>query len=522
MRKVVIAIAICQALVCVSCSSTKAIVSIDTGQIQGTADARVTSFKGIPFAAPPVGELRWRPPQPAAKWKGVRQTTQFGHDCMQLPSIFSHSPAEDCLYINVWTPEHHGQNLPVMVWIYGGAWVIGGSSLSAFDGTQLARKGVVLVSFNYRLGRFGYFAFPALTKDSENGLLGNYGYMDQIAALKWVQRNIAAFGGNPHQVTIFGQSAGGFAVHMLMTSPLATGLFQRAIAQSGGGGFMQNSTGLSIGMNGRPSAEQIGVAFARSKGIDGVGDAALKKLRALPADAILDGLTAENLLTSDSTYAGPMVDGKLVVENPPLLYQEGKYQHVPMIVGATNGDASISHATNIEELFSPFGADAKAAEQAFGAASARNFSLLRDEVGRDELFVGPARFVAQTLSSQGDPVWEYRFSYVPELARSKVPAALHGGETPFVFNGKKWFIVPLLPADRKMAQKMSTYWVNFAKTGNPNGAGLPNWPGYHASTDMLMDFSEAGPIAKTDPWGSRLDFIEKLAAQHLKAGTGSN
>ncbi|MGH9616776.1 MAG: carboxylesterase/lipase family protein [Acidobacteriaceae bacterium] len=517
MRRVFISIVVCQALACASFASAQDIVSIHTGRIQGSTQAGVTSFKGVPFAAPPVGKLRWMPPQPAAKWSGVRQSTQFGHDCMQVPSIFSNSPAEDCLYINVWTPEHHGRNLPVMVWIYGGAWVVGGSSLSFFDGSQLARKGVVFVSFNYRLGRFGYFAFPALTKESKNGLLGNYGYMDQVAALKWVQRNIASFGGDPHRVTIFGQSAGGFAVHMLMTSPLAKGLFQGAIAQSGGGGFMHDSTGLSQGMNGRPSAEQIGVAFARSKGIDGVGKSALKKLRALPAEAILDGLTAENMMAADATYAGPMYDGKLLVGNPPALYEEGEYQHVPMIVGATNGDASISRATNKEELFAPFGADAKAVEKAYDAAASKNFTLLRDEVGRDELFVGPARFVAQTLSSQGDPVWEYRFSYVPTLARSKVPAALHGGETPFVFDGKKWFIVPLTPADEQMAQKMSTYWVNFAKTGNPNGAALPDWPSYHSSTDMLMNFSESGPIAEADPWQQQLNLIEKLEAQQLKA-----
>ena len=293
---------------------------------------------------------------------------------MQLPSQFSNSPSEDCLFANVWIPEHHGQNLPVMVWIYGGAWVLGGSSLAAFDGSEIARKGIVFVSFNYRLGRFGYFGFSALTKESKNGLLGNYGYMDMIAALKWVQRNIAAFGGNPHEVTIFGQSAGGFAVHTLMTSPLAKGLFQRAIVESGGGGFMHNCTGLLAGLNGRPSAEQMGVNFAKSKGIDGVDDAALAIMRALPADAILDGLTASNIQAADSTYAGPMIDGKLVVGQPPILYQQGKYQHVPMVVGATNGDASISRATNEDELFAPFGADAKAAEQAATAQLRRIFS----------------------------------------------------------------------------------------------------------------------------------------------------
>ena len=519
MRKVLMGMAICQVLAWASLCSAQDIISIDTGRIQGTTNSGAISFKGIPFAAPPLGKLRWRPPQPAAKWTGIRQATQFGHDCMQAPSIFSNSPSEDCLYVNVWTPVHHGRNLPVMVWIYGGAWVVGGSSLPSFDGTQLSRKGVVFVSFNYRLGRFGYFAFPALTKESKTGLLGNYGYMDLIAALKWVQRNIAAFGGNPHEVTIFGQSAGGFAVHMLMTAPLGKGLFQRAVVESGGGGLILNSTGLRAGMNGRPSAEQIGVAFAKSKGIDGAGRAALEKLRALPADAILSGLTADNIQAAESTYSGPMIDGKLVVGQPPILYQQGKFQHVPMIVGASNGDASISTATNEKELFAPFGADATAAEKAYNAADSKNFLLLRNAVGADALFVAPERFVAQTISAQGDPVWEYRFSYLPERVRGKLPGAPHGGETPFVFDSPTWYIagVKLTPEDEKMAQEMSAYWVNFAKTGNPNGAGLPNWPGYNSAADMLMDFSEDGPVAKADPWKARLDLTEKLLARKLKA-----
>jgi len=409
----------------------------------------------------------------------------------------------------------------VMVWIYGGAWVVGGSSLSFFDGTELARKGVIFVSFNYRLGRFGYFAFPALSKEGSKGPLGNYGYMDQIAALKWVQRNIAKFGGNPHQVTILGQSAGGFSVHMLMTSPLGKGLFQGAVIESGGGGYMRQSTGLTAGMNGRPSAEQIGVNFAKSKGIGGVDAAALEKLRALPADAILDGLTAANIQTAALTYPGPMIDGTIVVAQPPLLYQQGKFQHVPVIEGATNGDASISSATNVEELFAPFGADEEAAKKAYNAASSKSFPVLRSEVGRDALFVGPARFAVQTLSSQGSPVWEYRFSYVPMGARKLIQSAPHGGETPFVFDSAKWGTagINLTPEDQELAHKMSTYWTNFAKTGNPNGAGLPNWPSYNTSTDMLMDFSEGGPVAKADPRKVTLDLTEKLEAQELKALT---
>lgn len=519
MRKVLFVLALCQVFAWPALAGAQNVVTIDTGRIQGSTAAGVTSFKGIPFAAPPVGKLRWAPPQPVAKWTGVRQATRFGHDCMQVPSIFSHFPSEDCLFVNVWTPEHHGRSLPVMVWIYGGAWVVGGSSLSFFDGSQLARQGVVFVSFNYRLGRFGYFAFPALTKEDKDGLLGNYGYMDQIAALKWVQRNIAAFGGDPHEVTIFGQSAGGFSVDMLMTSPLAEGLFQRAMVESGGGGWMHDGTGLSKGMNGRPSAEQIGVAFARSKGIMGVGPAALKKLRALPAAAILDGLTATNLLSSAATYSGPMIDGKIVVGQPPVLFREGKFQRVPMVVGANNGDASISTAADEKQLFAPFGADAKAAEKAYDAAAARNFTLLRNEVGADELFVAPARMVAQAIAARGDPVWEYRFGYVPTAVRAVLQGAPHGGETPFVFDHDMWFSVKLTSQDEAMAREMSAYWVNFAKTGNPNGAGLPHWPRYRPSTDRLMDFSENGPVAHADPWKDRLELIEKMEKRQLAAGS---
>lgn len=524
MRRVFLGIAICQVLAWASFCSAQDVVSIDTGRIQGSTEAGVTAFKGIPFAAPPVGKLRWRPPQPAAKWTGIREATQYGHDCMQLPSQFSNSPAEDCLYANVWIPEHGGKNLPVMVWIYGGAWVVGGSSLTMFDGSQFARKGIVFVSFNYRLGRFGFFAFPALTKEGKNGLLGNYGYMDQLAALKWVQRNIAAFGGNPHEVTILGQSAGGFAVHMLMTAPLANGLFERAIVQSGGGRSMATSTGLGAGMNGRPSAEQIGVAFAKSKGINDDGEEALKKLRALPPEAILDGLDAGNIQTAESTYAGPLIDGKLVVGQPDVLYQEGKYQHLPMIVGATNEDAGISRAANVDELFAPFGADAKTAEKAYDAANSKNFALLRNQVGADALMVEPARFVAKTLSSQGDQIWEYRFSYVPVPMRKLLPGAPHGGETPFVFDSETWYTakMKLTPEDEKLAHEVSAYWANFVKTGNPNSAGLPFWLSYQSSAepvaDVLMDFTEDGPVSKPDPWKERLDLTEKLEAQKLKAG----
>jgi para-nitrobenzyl esterase len=523
-RILVAAVAICQTLMWAAAGRAQDEVTIDTGTLKGATDAGVTSFKGVPFAAPPVGELRWRPPQPTAKWSGVRQATEYGHDCMQLPfpsdaAPLGTTPAEDCLVANVWAPEHRTGKLPVMVWIYGGGFVNGGSSPAVYDGSQFARQGIVFVSFNYRLGRFGFFAHPALTKESKDGLLGNYAYFDQLAALKWVQRNAAAFGGDPDAVTVFGESAGGFSVHMLMTSPLATGLFQRAMVESGGGRLLLNSTGLHEGMNGRPSGEQIGVAFAKSKGIAGEDAAALEKLRALPADAIVDGLNMASMQAAESTYPSPMIDGKTIVGQTEALYQEGKYQHVPFVVGANDMDIGFSRAATKEELFAPFGTSAKAAEQAYDPTGSTDIRLLGMKVAANGFMIEPARFVAQTMSSQGQPVWEYRFAYVATSMRKTWPGAPHATEIPYVFDTvKAKYGADLSADDEKIAQQTNTYWGNFAKTGNPNGSSLPEWPQYHSSSDTLMILSTDGPVAKEDPWKKRLDLTEQLASQRAKAG----
>src|SRR5436305_1480155 len=324
-------------------------VTIEDGKLKGAGADGLVSFKGIPYAAPPVGNLRWRPPQPATKWSGIREATAYGHDCMQLPfpsdaAPLGTTPAEDCLLVNVWAPQHRTGKVPVLVWIYGGGFVNGGSSPAVYDGSQFAKRGLVFVSFNYRLGRFGFFAHPSLTKESKDGLLGNYGYMDQIAAMKWVQRNIASFGGDPHQVTVFGESAGGGSVHMLMTSPQSIGLFQRAVVESGGGRALMPSTGLREGKGGRLSAEEIGEAFAKKNGIIGTDAAALKKLRALPAESIVDGLNMASMGPAADTYSGPMIDGRIVSDTTETLYRQGKYQHLPMIVGANSMDIGITRA----------------------------------------------------------------------------------------------------------------------------------------------------------------------------------
>lgn len=492
-------------------------MTTDRGQVQGATLEGVTSFKGIPYAAPPVGKLRWRPPQPAVAWTGVRSATSYGHDCMQLPfpsdaAPLGAAPAEDCLVANAWRPAEATAKLPVLVWIYGGGWVNGGSSPAVYDGSQFARQGLLFVSFNYRLGRFGFFAHPALTAENPEGELGNYGYMDQIAALQWIKRNAAAFGGDPDNITVFGESAGGFSVHMLMTSPLATGLFQRAMVESGGGRVMPDSTGLHEGMHGRPSAEQIGVAFAASKGITGQGAAALERLRALPAGAVIDGLNLASMQPAQATYPGPMIDGKVVTAQIEKVYGQGREQRLPMLVGANSMDIGSIHASDKQALFARFGDHAKAAQAAYDPSGAKAFREVEAEAGADAFMLEPARFVAQTLAAQGVPVWEFRFSYVASSMRKQWTGAPHATEIPFVFDTvKAKYGAALSPEDERIAQQTNTYWANFAKTGNPNGAGLPVWPPYAGKQDKLMDFTLLGPVAKADARKAQLDVTQGVA-----------
>jgi para-nitrobenzyl esterase len=513
------------------------IVTVESGQLQGTVQDTVLSFKGIPFAAPPVGDLRWRPPQPAAQWGGVRNAGQYGADCMQLPfpsdaAPLGTPPAEDCLYLNVWRPAAPSAGpLPVMVWIYGGGYVNGGSSPAVYDGSEFARQGVVLVSFNYRLGRFGYFAHPALTREGKAGLLGNYGDMDQIAALKWVQRNIQSFGGDPHNVTVFGESAGGLSVHTLLTSPLAVGLFQKAIIESGGGRSLFNgSPHLHEAANGKVSAEDAGLAFATKNGIAGTDAAALRKLRALPADSIVDGLNMASMKQADAIYSGPMIDGKLRLQDPGAAYRAGKQLRIPVIVGATDLDIGFgSDEKTKDELFATFGANANAARKAYDPHGNLTLTDLAGAIDRDRMMLEPARFVARILSRDrsaaegipgsaggatwdaGQPVWEFRFSYVAESMRSQWPGAPHASEIPFVFDTvRARYAGQLTATDESIARKIHAYWVQFAKTGDPNAAALPGWPKFSAGTDTLMNFTAAGAVAGPDPWKARMDVTEAL------------
>ena len=487
-------------------------VKIETGKLKGATADGVASFKGIPFAAPPVGDLRWRPPQKAASWTGVRNATSFGADCMQKPfpgdaAPLGVTPAEDCLYANVWAPEKPALNkMPVMVWIYGGGFVNGGSSPAVYDGSQFARRGLVFVSFNYRLGRFGFFAHPALTTASKGEPLGNYGYMDQIGALEWVRRNIAAFGGDPGKVTLFGESAGGGSVLTMITSPLAKGLVHKAIIESGGGrGSLMPPRDLT-------AAEKVGVAFAKGTGITGEGPEALAALRKLPADAVVAGLNMASMMTP--SYSGPMVDGKVVIEAPDAAYLAGRGAKIPVIIGANNADIGWARGRSMEELLAPYGEDRDAAKAAWDPASRGDVKETGSAMAADAMMVEPARHFVRIVAATGQRVYEYRFSYVAESMRKQWKGAPHATEIPFVMDTvRARYGENVTTADEKTAFAANAYWANFAKTGNPNGDGLPQWPAYIPQIDVLMDFNLDGPAAKPDPWKTRLDLTERAAAR---------
>jgi len=458
-------------------------VAIDSGPVNGTSQGGVDVYRGIPYAAPPVGALRWEPPAAPAKWTAPRDATSAGAICPQpqrgdgvLAMGAGQTQSEDCLYLNVFAP-HGGKNLPVMVWIHGGAHRFGSGSGPIYDGTHFAQDGVVLVSINYRLGLLGYFAHPALTRAAgATAPLGNYGQMDQIAALQWVKRNIAAFGGDPNNVTVFGESAGGSSILYLLAAPSAKGLFNRAIVESGGGWF--NSGTLA-------SQEAEGVEFASKNGLG--ANATPEQLRAIPPEKTLD-------LPAQLGF-GPFADGRLIPESPTRAFADGTALDVPLVIGSNSFEASLMQSFGIppDRIIGRLTPEAR---QAY-ASDASSDTALAQAVFTDSVMGAPARWIAGQAAS-GAPSWLYHFSYVASMQRGRVPGARHGSEIPYVFSTgsalASRFGISLSPEDTAMEALMHACWVSFAKTGKPECGSQP-WPAYTPATDTLMEFGpKTGPI----------------------------
>ena len=517
-RGAVSGIALISGTIAAPSAAEPAAATVENGRLAGLTETGVERFLGIPFAAPPVGDLRWRAPQPVEDWQGIRDAKEHGFDCEQAPVPGIAAPlgaplSEDCLYLNVWKPAEvaPGEKLPVMVWIHGGGFVNGGASPEVFDGRYFARNDIVVVGVNYRLGRFGFFAHPALTaENSDDGFLGNYGLMDQVAALQWVKRNIAAFGGDPERITIFGESAGGMSVNFLLTSPLSRDLIDGAIVQSGGGrGNIAGEIRVRQSAPGDGSLEATGLAFAQAHGIDGTGPAALEQLRALPANEIVGGLNMFNMARQSATYGGPAIDGRLVVEYPDVAFAAGRWSNVPVMVGATSDDIGSFPASIPAEAWEKFGDRSGAAQEAFAAEEADQQQVMKS-LGQVWGMIEPARWIAETISAQGTPAYAFRFGYVAESERApSVRGARHASDVPFAMGTvTERYGAKATDADIAMGQAMNAYWGNFARTGDPNGPGLPAWPRYSPQDDLIMHLGPNDlPATGEDPRKQQLDLV---------------
>lgn len=472
-------------------------VHIASGDLVGQAQAATEVFLGVPYAAPPVGPLRWRSPQPVATWAGVRPASTIGPDCIQdkisnpLPATHVNVQSEDCLYLNVWRPRAGASApFPVMVWIHGGAFIMGSGSLSDYDGRTLAAQGVIVVTLNYRLGRFGTFALPALSHEQAYEPHANYGVLDQIAALRWVQNNIGAFGGDPGNVTIFGESAGASSVNFLLTSPLAKGLFSKAISQSGGASA--NLKPLAV-------AEVDHAQWAMSKGISADD---LHALRALPVDVVLDAPVRG--------AAFPVIDGRIILASTDEAFAAGLAAPVPYLVGANDYEQSLLRwmpgAT--KAMMDDLGDRAEPLLDLYQQPGEDRATALGRMWG-EMAMVEPARRRAKAVANAGAPVWLYRYGYVPTALRGRRLGAGHADEIEMVFHNPS---VEALPGwseeDEAMARLVSGYWAAFAKTGAPAALNGPSWPEFSADHDWLMEFSNDGAALVEDFGHVRLDAVE--------------
>ncbi len=483
-------------------------VRVESGLLEGAPSsvAGVQVYKGIPFAAPPVGDLRWRSPQPPAKWEGVRKADKFSDSCVQnlarsrnpwtAEFMVQNQASEDCLCLNVWTAaKTESERRPVFVWIHGGAFAEGSGEVAVYDGAELAKKGLIVVTINYRLGVFGFLTHPELTKESSRNASGNYGLLDAVAALQWVQKNIAAFGGDPQRVTIAGQSAGASAVHGLTVSPLAKGLFHRAIAESGSG------TGRRYRK--LADAEKDGVKFAESKSAPSI-----RELRAMAAED----------LTGGGMRFGPVVDGWFLPAEAAAIFAGGKQNDVPILTGLTadEGSASTTYGKLEADEFK------KQVQERFGDLADEFMKLYpsdndvqsgqsQKQSAREQGMISMRLWAAERSRTSKAKAWTYYFSRATPWPEHPQYGAFHTSEVPYVFGNFRLLDRPWEPIDRQLSATMMSYWVNFATTGDPNGKGLPHWPDFDTKDHVTLELGEkTGTRSIADT--ARLKFFEKYYA----------
>lgn len=496
MKKLKVSVFLLLLIPAISCSAqAPAPVRIENGLIQGIYDEGLTVYKGIPFAAPPVGDLRWKAPQPASNWQGTLMADKFAPGPVQGGNPPS-GKSEDCLYLNIWTPaKSQNDKIPVLVWIYGGGFGAGATSEPNYSGENLAKKGVVLVSIAYRVGQLGFLAHPELSSESKYKVSGNYGLLDMIAALEWIKKNISSFGGDPGKVTIFGESAGGIAVSMLCASPLASGLFHGAISQSGGSfGPPRLTTFPGENLKLLADAEKAGEEYVRSAGVTSIAE-----LRKIPADKLPAG----------RGMSWPIIDGKVIPDDQYRLYENGKFNDTPILVGYNSDEgASFSPPKTPEDYISGvrsrYGRFADDLLRAYPTDKEIVPKTARD-LARDAAF-GWHTWIWARLHSQKAKTKAYYYYFdqhpdYPEGSPKYGYGSPHGQDVAYVFKKLSNTDPQVTENDLQISDAMATYWTNFAKTGDPNGKGLPAWPAFSDSDPVVMYFSKTprtGPVPSSE------------------------